>query len=51
MFQIEVLVKDEWHPVSPVGGPPYTYNTSEEARRMSRLCYDADPTKVRIVPA
>lgn len=38
-----------WLPVTNSDGKVYEYDTKEEAQRMSRLCYDADPTIIRIV--
>jgi hypothetical protein len=40
---------ERWARVRPTGGKPYVYKTKEEASRMMRLCYDADPTIVRVV--
>jgi hypothetical protein len=56
MYQIHVYVRDPasglswWRAVHPSGSnKPYRYETREEAERMARLCYDADPTTVRVV--
>lgn len=53
-FGIEVLIISkhnvaQWKRVCPTGGAPYVYSTREEAEHMRRLCYDADPTKARVV--
>lgn len=54
MFGLQVYVgvapgKFEWRDVRPKDGEPYRYATREEADRMASLCYDADPSIVRVV--
>jgi len=39
-----------WAIVRRSNGEPYVFDTEEEAVEASRLCYDADPTTVRIQP-
>ena len=45
-YRIEVLVQEgagkAWRPIHPTNGPPYEYDTRQEAEHIKRMCYGLD---------